>query len=74
MSGKTLAAVAVALILASTGWASAKTIKTHTHAPHQYTGLYGYAPIAPSGPPGTPGTTYDAPPYHYGWVPPTSSY
>ncbi len=76
MSVKILAAVTAALLVASSGLASAATVKRTAHATHQrhYEKLYGYAPDAPSAAPGAPGTTYDAPPYHYGWVPPASGY
>jgi len=73
MSGKTLAMLAASLLLmstVSTAWAAAKTTKSTAHVERQHTRLYNYAPDAAPAAPGAPGTTYDAPPYHYGWVPP----
>jgi hypothetical protein len=71
MSGKILPAIAAALIVASTGLADAKSVKRHAHVQpqQQFQGLYG-STNTPSSAPGAPGTSYDAPPYHYGWVSP----
>jgi hypothetical protein len=73
MSGKTLAMLAASLLLVSTvstAWAAAKPTKSTAHIERQHNRLYNYVPDAAPAAPGAPGTTYDAPPYHYGWVPP----